>query len=189
MQRLAIWPTKNKIVFGLRVLQFPDLQHGDQWRRQWQRSIAETRLRLVKFRPHAAFRPDTVPDLIVAGLGRHGTAVLEVKGLRRRFPGIAIVITGGKLSREISAQFYRAGTTANSSTGCPRRCDHQSGTSVRGRKAERGACSRSNNGRRISRPGHRPARLLCGGARSWHFCSRASCDVSIGCPSGRTLGR
>jgi len=60
----------------------------------------------------AGVRPDTAPDLIVAGLGKHGTAVLEVKGLRRRFPGIAIVITGGKLSREISAQVYRAGATA-----------------------------------------------------------------------------
>src|ERR1700678_3971181 len=93
----------------------------------------------------AGVRPDTAPDLIIAGLSKYGTAVLEVKGLRRRFPGIAIVITGGKLSREVSAQFYRAGATANSSTGCPRRCDHQSGTSVRGRKAERGACFRSNN--------------------------------------------
>ncbi len=60
----------------------------------------------------AGVRPDTAPDLIVAGLGKHGTAVLQVKGLRRRFPGIAIVITGGKLSREISAQVYRAGATA-----------------------------------------------------------------------------
>ena len=60
----------------------------------------------------AGVRPDTAPDLIVAGLGKHGTAVLEVKGLRRRFPGIAIVITSRKLSGEISAQVYRAGATA-----------------------------------------------------------------------------
>ena len=60
----------------------------------------------------AGVRLDTAPDLIVAGLGKHGTAVLQVKGLRRRFPGIAIVITSGKLSREISAQVYRAGATA-----------------------------------------------------------------------------
>jgi DNA-binding NarL/FixJ family response regulator len=60
----------------------------------------------------AGVRADTAPDLIVAGLGRHGTAVLEVKGLRRRFPGIAIVITSRKLSGEISAQVYRAGATA-----------------------------------------------------------------------------
>ena len=60
----------------------------------------------------AGVQPDTAPDLIVAGLGRRGTAVLEVEGLRRRFPGIAIVITSRKVSGEISAQVYRAGATA-----------------------------------------------------------------------------
>src|SRR5437763_1863323 len=60
----------------------------------------------------AGVRPDTAPDLIVDGLGKHGTAVLEVKGLRRRFPGIAIVIKSSKHSGEIIAQIYRAGATA-----------------------------------------------------------------------------
>ena len=86
----------------------------------------------------AGVRPDTAPDLIVAGLGKHGTAVLEVKGLRRRFPGIAIVITSRKLSGEISAQVYRAGATAVVPLGALGDAIANLAEGVRGGKAERG---------------------------------------------------
>ena len=85
----------------------------------------------------AGVRPDTAPDLIVAGLGKHGTAVLEVKGLRRRFPGIAIVITSRKLSGEISAEVYRAGATAVVPLGALGDAIANLAASVRGGKAER----------------------------------------------------
>jgi DNA-binding NarL/FixJ family response regulator len=54
----------------------------------------------------------TAPDLIVAGLGEHGPALVDIRGLRRAFPTTAIVITSRKLSEAISSEVYRAGATA-----------------------------------------------------------------------------
>jgi Protein of unknown function (DUF2384) len=86
---------------------------GPEFNKRVAAALRSARLRrLPVAKAVAGVQPDTAPDLIVAGLGKHGTAVLEVKGLRRRFPGIAIVITSRRLSGEISAQVYRAGATA-----------------------------------------------------------------------------
>ena len=60
----------------------------------------------------AGGEPETVPDLIVAGLGERGSALAEIKGLRLAFPNTAIVITSRKLTGESSADVYRAGATA-----------------------------------------------------------------------------
>lgn len=68
--------------------------------------------RLSAAKAVAGAEPDTAPDLIVAGLGERGAALVEIKGLRRAFPKTAIVITGRKLSGAMSAQVYRAGATA-----------------------------------------------------------------------------
>jgi hypothetical protein len=68
--------------------------------------------KLAIARAVAGVKPDITPDLIIAGLGERGTALLEIKGLRRAFPNAAIVITSRSLSGDRSADVYRAGATA-----------------------------------------------------------------------------
>ncbi|MGH7838298.1 MAG: antitoxin Xre/MbcA/ParS toxin-binding domain-containing protein [Candidatus Binataceae bacterium] len=70
------------------------------------------KLTLAKAVAAAGGEPDTAPDLIVAGLGERGVALVEIKGLRRAFPNAAIVITSRNLSGERSADVYRAVATA-----------------------------------------------------------------------------
>ena len=76
------------------------------------RSARLRKLTVAKAVAVAGGEPDTAPDLIVAGLGERGAALIEIKGLRRAFPNAAIVITSSKLSGERSADVYRAGATA-----------------------------------------------------------------------------
>jgi hypothetical protein len=75
------------------------------------RSSRLRKLSVAKAVAVAGGGPETAPDLIVAGLGERGSALSEIKGLRRAFPNAAIVITSRKLYVEASADDYRAGAT------------------------------------------------------------------------------
>ncbi|MGH7842807.1 MAG: antitoxin Xre/MbcA/ParS toxin-binding domain-containing protein [Candidatus Binataceae bacterium] len=86
---------------------------GLEFARRVTAALGSARLqKLTVAKAVAGAEPDTVPDLIVAGLGEHVTALVEIKGLRRAFPKTVIVITSRKLSGEMSAEVYRAGATA-----------------------------------------------------------------------------
>jgi Protein of unknown function (DUF2384) len=113
--RLTIRHNYGTFMSMLNVLYVTRKSEGPEFEGKVTAAVRSSRLRklsVAKAVAVAGGEPGTAPDLIVAGPGERGAALIEIKGLRRAFPNAAIVITSRKLSGDASADVYRAGATA-----------------------------------------------------------------------------